>query len=42
MVRGCFWIMKPYKDIGFDSRELEWFLECEGKTIDDFLEWVKR
>jgi hypothetical protein len=29
------------KDIGFDIRELEYYLECHGLKFDDFLKWVK-
>jgi len=25
---------------GFDTRDFEWFLECHGKTLKDFVEWV--
>ena len=27
-------------DIGFDKRELEHYLECNGKTLKEFVKWV--
>ena len=29
-------------DLGFDTRELEWYLQCSGKTLEEFVEWVKK
>jgi len=28
-------------NLGFDTRELEYYLICNGKTEMDFIEWVK-
>jgi len=28
-------------NLGFDTRELEWYLVLNGKTEVDFKEWVK-
>ena len=29
------------EDIGFDVRELKWFLECNNKTFKEFLKWAR-
>ena len=26
-------------DLGFDTRELEWYLQCAGKTLEEFVKW---
>ena len=29
-------------DIGFDSEDLEWYLECHKKTISEFIGWANK
>jgi len=30
------------RNLGFDIRELEYYLECNGKTLEEFIKWSKQ
>ena len=34
--------MQRKNDLGFDTREIEWYLECNGKTLEQMIKWAKK